>query len=134
MCGRGDRGYCLLLMGGVWVLTKEQISFLRKQIRVLVIERDEGKCVLCGKNGVDVHEVIPRSRFGRGTMDDCFSLENCALLCRSCHSGAHTVVERGRLLSKLAELYDYVYDGFPHLRYLSEYENSSIAFGGKQNG
>lgn len=56
-------------------------SVRRNQVR----ERDGNRCVWCGEFTEDgqVHHVIPVSRGGADAM------ENLALLCRECHSGAH---------------------------------------------
>ena len=44
-----------------------------------VFERDDCKCVLCGKQATDMHHVIFKSHGG----DD--SKRNCVALCTDCH-------------------------------------------------
>jgi 5-methylcytosine-specific restriction endonuclease McrA len=43
-----------------------------------------GRCLVCGRPGSDVNEIVPRSR-GKASMD----WHNRVLLCRSCHSLYH---------------------------------------------
>jgi 5-methylcytosine-specific restriction endonuclease McrA len=52
-------------------------------------EQDVWFCEACGRqfridNGLDIHHIIFRSQ---GGSDD---VENCACLCRKCHTRAHT--------------------------------------------
>lgn len=98
--------------------TRPQIEFLRKEIAKEVIRRDRGVCQVCLERGLDVHEILPRSSFGRSRSDVCFSMENSILLCRSCHSGAHTRAQRSVLLALLEKLYGYSYEIEPFIRYV----------------
>lgn len=49
-----------------------------------VLERDQGKCVLCGRtDGLQCHHHVYRSQLGKGTED------NLVMLCIRCHELAH---------------------------------------------
>jgi len=82
----------------------------------LVIARDTNaygvvRCVLCGEKADDVHEILPRSRFGPSRRDELFRIENRVCLCRLCHNKVHN--DRGRciLLMTLERMYGYTYTG-----------------------
>lgn len=77
--------------------------------RKSVIARDGGKCFLCNKKGIQVHEIVPRSHFGKETMRLCFSEKNRVCLCPSCHSKVHTFKWRRKLLKMLMLKYNYDY-------------------------
>ena len=104
--------------------TKVEIRFLRETIQSEVIRRDGGNCLLCGAHGNDVHEVVPRSRFGRSRADECFSMRNSALLCRACHRDAHTQQSRKTLFFVLSKLYGYEYADEPFVKYVFSEEAS----------
>ena len=55
-----------------------------------VIERDSGKCQLCGNNGKEVHHKVPYSLTG----DD--SVDNLILLCKSCHLHIHNIIRSSK--------------------------------------
>lgn len=42
----------------------------------------------CGKQGVDLHHIIPRSKFGKKRKDEQDKVENLICLCRDCHDSA----------------------------------------------
>lgn len=46
-------------------------------------------CECCGGTAVDIHHIIPRSRFGNKTKDKQDAIENLIGLCRQCHDKAH---------------------------------------------
>lgn len=46
----------------------------------------------CGQRGVDVHHIIPRSKFGKKRKDEQDSVNNLIGLCRSHHDDAHNNV------------------------------------------
>jgi 5-methylcytosine-specific restriction endonuclease McrA len=50
-----------------------------------VMEMFRHKCVRCGRNAVNVHEIIPRSRLPKKWMLP----ENRVAICLSCHFWAH---------------------------------------------
>ena len=64
------------------ISSKEKIFYASKKwkdIKKKIIERDFGKCQLCGKKGIEVHHIIPKR------LSDDDSLSNLVLLCKSCH-------------------------------------------------
>ena len=92
-------------------------DLLDAQTRGKIYERDKFNCVVCGKNGVQVHEIIPRSAFGKSTMHQCYEEKNRVCLCPSCHSEAHTIEYRSKLLSLMKEKYGYEYTEQHYQRY-----------------
>ncbi|MFD2169617.1 HNH endonuclease [Tumebacillus lipolyticus] len=65
-------------------------AIVRKHVR----ERDQERCVLCGKPGREVHHIISRSQGGLGTADNGICLD------ASCHHLAH---RSKRVASRLIE-------------------------------
>jgi len=51
-------------------------------------------CEICGRVGVDIHHVEPRSKFGSKNRVDMDKPENLVCLCRKCHDDAHGVASR----------------------------------------
>jgi len=43
----------------------------------------------CGSKAIDIHHVIPRSKFGSKTKNKQDNIENLIALCRKCHNLAH---------------------------------------------
>jgi len=70
----------------------------RKAARKLIVERDDGKCIYCGKlcNGVD--HVIPVSAGGLTIS------ANGVCCCRSCNSKKGANLNSGHLITGLARL------------------------------
>lgn len=95
-------------------------KLLDSTTRQLVYERDRFCCFICGKSGVQVHEIVPRSAFGRSTMDICFSLENRVCLCPEHHGEAHTVAMRRKLIDLMSKRYGYEYSDFCFQKYKEE--------------
>ena len=82
----------------------------------LVIARDTDfdgvvRCVLCRGKANDVHEIIPRSRFGPNRRRELFRIENRVCLCRECHNKAHNDEKRCALLKTLELFHGYTYTG-----------------------
>jgi 5-methylcytosine-specific restriction endonuclease McrA len=48
-------------------------------VKRIVFDRDNGKCVICGRNGEPCAHFIPRSQGGLGIE------QNIVTLCRDCH-------------------------------------------------
>ncbi len=88
-------------------------------VRANVIIRDDGRCVLCKRRGQDVHEILPRSRFGASNKDNCFIVKNMVCICRDCHAMAHTIQKRIELLNYLKTKYKYDYNEEWYQRYVS---------------
>ena len=53
-----------------------------EQVRNLVLERDGGKCVICGKPATHVHHIHLRSK----RKDLLYEINNLVLLCSKCHN------------------------------------------------
>lgn len=51
-------------------------------------------CEICGRVGVDIHHIEPRSKFGIKNREDMDNVSNLACLCRKCHDDAHGVASR----------------------------------------
>lgn len=64
---------------------KRQDDALYKRTRPQAIERDGGKCVICGRPMAHVHHIKYRGRGGKS------NLENLACLCVYHHQQAHGV-------------------------------------------
>ena len=47
------------------------------------------RCEVCNAIAVDIHHIIPRSKFGSKRKEEQDAPENLIALCRSCHEKAH---------------------------------------------
>lgn len=79
-----------------------------ERLRPLVIERDQGRCVLCGAPYQEIHHIQYRSSGGKSTM------ENMCCLCWHCHrikihDGVHPKEYREALRNLLKEKHGYNY-------------------------
>jgi len=82
----------------------------------LVIARDTDmygvvRCIRCGGVASEVHEILPRSRFGPLRRRELFEVRNRVSICRGCHELVHNDKGRGDLFYRLEKLYGYEYDG-----------------------
>lgn len=80
-----------------------------ERLRPIVIERDKGKCILCGKPYQEIHHIKYRSACGKS------ALENLCCLCWHCHrvkihDGIHPKEYRKALQGILKERYGYEYE------------------------
>ncbi len=46
-------------------------------------------CEVCQCQAVDIHHIVPRSKFGKNTKNIQDSIDNLIALCRDCHTLAH---------------------------------------------
>jgi 5-methylcytosine-specific restriction endonuclease McrA len=46
-------------------------------------------CEVCNSKAVDIHHVIPRSKFGTKRKGEQDHISNLIALCRTCHNLAH---------------------------------------------
>jgi len=94
---------------------RKRIMALRQLRRNQVIARDKGRDILTLELGTDVHEIIPRSHFGRKGADKCYSLKNMCVLTRASHQRIHALGKAGitLLLQRMVELYGYEYGDEP---------------------
>lgn len=58
-----------------------------KKARQIIIDRDQGLCVRCGRVYDHIHHIIYRSAGGFGTVD------NGVCVCHQCHDWAHSCKE-----------------------------------------
>jgi 5-methylcytosine-specific restriction endonuclease McrA len=47
-------------------------------------------CEMCSSKAVDIHHIIPRSKFGKKRKDEQDLITNLIALCRDCHDLAHS--------------------------------------------
>lgn len=59
-------------------------------------------CEVCGAKSVDVHHIIPRSKFGKKRKDEQDAPANLIALCRGCHNQAHDNVLTKEFLKSIA--------------------------------
>jgi 5-methylcytosine-specific restriction endonuclease McrA len=52
-------------------------------------EDDFLPCEICGRTAVDIHHIIPRSKFGDKNKMAQDKIDNLMALCRECHDDAH---------------------------------------------
>lgn len=92
---------------------------LRRRLVVCdqVLVRDQGLCVLCGSYWDEVHEVIPRSHFGKKGKEHCYQLKNMVAICRACHEQSHTRPARIKIITILADRFGYDYSDRPWSEY-----------------
>ena len=90
------------------------------ETRYTVLARDKYSCFLCNKGDAEVHEILPRSRFGLREVDVLFSLRNRVTLCREHHTKAHTRKYRSMLLGLMKKRFAYDYSDEPFINYLEE--------------
>lgn len=69
------------------------------------------RCVRCNKAADDVHEIIPKSSFGKHNREALFGLKNRCCVCRPCHIAVQNDRGRGELLHTLSTRHGYEYDG-----------------------
>lgn len=84
--GKFDQDYLdknrLINVDGKWKQT------YNKKIKPILLEKQNGRCAECkSKNPTEVHHVIP----GYINSSLLFEESNCVLLCKKCHSNAHSV-------------------------------------------
>lgn len=57
----------------------------------------------CRHQSVDIHHVIPRSKFGKKRKDEQDKITNLIALCRYCHNKAHNSKEFNNELKQIVE-------------------------------
>ncbi|ASK29689.1 HNH endonuclease [Chryseobacterium sp. T16E-39] len=58
-------------------------------------------CEVCANRAVDIHHIIPRSKFGKKRKEEQDHVENLIALCRVCHDMAHDEKFSKDYLSKI---------------------------------
>jgi SAM-dependent methyltransferase len=97
---------------------KDLSKMLDDATRNSVQLRDKFTCFVTGKKGIQVHEIVPRSAFGKRTMHLCFEERNLVCLCPEEHEKAHTVAYRKMLIKMMQERHGYTYDDPIYQKYL----------------
>lgn len=119
-----DMGYPSAIPWGrtfVKANSKKEISeLLDRSSRIDVLTRDNYSCFLCGKSGVQVHEIIPKSAFGKSQLDKCFEPKNRVCLCPEHHGPAHTKDARTLLISLMSRRFGYKYDEPIYQKYMED--------------
>lgn len=87
-----------------------------KETYPIVVARDTdydgvARCIVCGDAAHHVHEILPRSYYGRKNREELFAVENRCCLCRDCHGAVQSDPGRGMLLHIMTERYNYTYKG-----------------------
>ena len=55
-------------------------------------------CEVCGTTSVEIHHIIPRSKFGSKRKAEQDDISNLVALCRACHNLAHdNVISKEKL-------------------------------------
>lgn len=90
---------------------KQQVLLSRDKFRESVLERDNGRCVICGESAQDAHHIMERRLFANGG----YYLDNGASLCGKHHVMAEQTViscEQVREAAKIEQtvLPDHLYD------------------------
>jgi 5-methylcytosine-specific restriction endonuclease McrA len=60
-----------------------------KKLIKAVLERDDSICQHCGRQGINIHHIVPAGMGGKRI----HAIENLITLCLDCHSGAHSSKE-----------------------------------------
>jgi 5-methylcytosine-specific restriction endonuclease McrA len=58
-------------------------------------------CEICKNRAVDIHHIIPRSKFGKKRKDEQDHVNNLMALCRICHDMAHAEKYTKEYLSQI---------------------------------
>lgn len=98
---------------------------LEQETKLIVLAREEHRCFICYKKGVDVHEIVPRSAFGKSKKHILFSEKNRVCLCREHHKTAHTFEMRQYLIKMLSTAYGYSYQEQEFYKYLEHQEDDT---------
>ena len=75
------------------------------KVKRLVYERDGGRCIFCGRQGLPEAHYISRARGGMGIP------ENIITVCRECHRRMDASTERAQYLMRAKAYLDILYPG-----------------------
>ena len=105
--------------------TREEMTFAKlsaeadRGSRIMVAKRDGMRCMKCNREGVQIHEIVPRSSFGRKSLHICFHPKNRCCLCPPCHERAHTNKRRRELLKIMHQRHGYKYKEKQFKKYIT---------------
>jgi len=88
---------------------------LKTKYDPIIIEREHGRCFVCGAVGRDVHEILSKSHFATGGLEQCISPMNMVLLCRKHHD----------IVQGIAGWIGYLFRGM-HSRYGYDYTHTEF--------
>lgn len=97
------------------------MSTLERTTKEQVIERDR-VCIRCGRgDGVEVHEIVPRSQLPGDRLEErLFCMQNRCVVCFHCHAQVHTRPGRVELIRIMRDRYNYDYSMWPWQYYCEE--------------
>lgn len=87
-------------------MTVKKATGITNDVRKLVYERDNGLCIFCGSQAVDIMHYISRGRLGLGIE------QNLACGCRYCHSRYDHSGERKAYQKRFKTYLDSLYPNF----------------------
>lgn len=90
------------------------------KVKQAVYERDNGRCIFCGRSGLPEAHYISRNRGGLGIE------QNIVTVCRDCHRRMDSTIDRAEYLSRAKAYLDMLYPGFV--------DNDRIYKKGAENG
>ena len=76
------------------------------KVKRLVYERDGGRCIFCGRQGLPEAHYISRARGGMGIP------ENIITVCRECHRRMDASTDRTQYLARAKAYLDILYPHF----------------------
>ena len=79
---------------------------ISKVVKAKVFQRDNGRCIICGKPAAPEAHVVPRSQGGLGVE------ENIVTLCRDCHRRYDQSAEREAFGKAIREYLVSIYPGW----------------------
>ena len=85
---------------------------ISKKTKLIVYNRDGGRCIFCGAPGLPEAHVVPRSHGGLGCE------ENIVTVCRTCHDKLDNSIHRQQMLQEAAELLKRFYPDWDAKKYV----------------
>lgn len=76
------------------------------KVKRIVYDRDDGKCIICGRFGLPEAHVVPRSKGGLGVE------QNIVTLCRECHDRMDNSTDRPWMIQQCKEYLIRYYGGW----------------------
>lgn len=72
--------------------TRTRACAIPKEVKLIVYERDQKRCIFCGAPGLPEAHVVPRSHGGLGVP------QNIITVCRCCHDKLDNSTDRQQML------------------------------------
>ena len=86
--------------------TRTKALEISQKVKQVVFKRDNGRCVLCGKEGLPEAHYISRAKGGLGIE------QNIVCLCRMCHFKLDSTTQRKELLEEVKDYLEMHYPKF----------------------